>query len=219
MKAPSFTIVRNPWDRLRSCYVDKIVTKKFHPTRNFPSGKNLPKKILLEEDAKPIMSFIDFVRHVERYPDANPHWQPNSRCCLTASSDGGSDGDGDGGDGNYVFHYDYIIKLEDGLFEQLGKLFELYNVPFPSTNNKNDNNGNSNNKKNGPQLKIQNQNSKTTSSSSSSREEELFNFYKTAVAAAADKEENNMSLSDLVERVEKIYKFDVQAHGYKFPFL
>ena len=89
MEAPSFTVVRNPWDRVRSCYKGKIERKSpqmFIPSKENPNG-NIQRKIKLHgtawlDEIKP-MSFVEFVSHVEKYPDANEHWKPHSRLCLS----------------------------------------------------------------------------------------------------------------------------------------
>mmetsp|Transcript_52461 Transcript_52461/g.52826 ORF Transcript_52461/g.52826 Transcript_52461/m.52826 type:complete len:90 (+) Transcript_52461:179-448(+) len=60
--ALSFVVVRNPWDRLRSAYVDKI-----------SSGKLMPKHMQADKMNR-IVTFTEFVAYVEEYPDENLHW-------------------------------------------------------------------------------------------------------------------------------------------------
>lgn len=119
--APSFTVVRNPWDRLRSCYKDKIVRRKFFPSDKYPDGH--PNEAdRLERKKGPTMTFPEFVEHVEKYPSGNSHWMPHSKRCLFAA-------DGEG----HKFRYDHVIRIEDGLFEKLEEVFGRYGLPFPES--------------------------------------------------------------------------------------
>ena len=180
-KAPSFTIVRNPWDRLRSCYLNKILGQKLLPTTANPGGEvktaNPGGEIVGTQDKS--MSFSAFVRHVEKYPDANVHWQPHSSRCLANANKYGQ-----------IFHYDHVVKIEDGLFSQVQEIFELYGLPFPGGD-------------------LKKRNAEATSPNVS--DDELINFYRQAAATG------NVSMKDLVDSVGKIYEHDVTSHRYEFP--
>ena len=68
-----FTFVRNPWDRLVSCYLNKVVAprpKVYESFRIYP-------KIRFNR-----MSFTDFVRFVHHVPDdlCDRHFRPQSAC-------------------------------------------------------------------------------------------------------------------------------------------
>lgn len=63
-----FAFVRNPWDRLLSCYLDKIKKNQTFESQRFTRG--IPKKFLKFGDAFYAgMSFVEFVRVVSRIPD------------------------------------------------------------------------------------------------------------------------------------------------------
>ena len=91
-KPLSFLMVRNPYDRLRSAYVDKIL-----------SGEIIPKEDHVEYHfgngtfPKDHMSFSEFVSYVEKNPLKDVHWIPMSYRCIRGT-----------------FQYDHILKLEDG---------------------------------------------------------------------------------------------------------
>ena len=129
------------------------------------------------------MTFPEFVKHVEKYPYVNEHWRPHSKHCLAAGKDQDDEDD--------VFHYDHIIKMEEGLFPQLKYLFTLYGLPFPSK-------------------EITPRNTKASANATKSMEESLVRFYKNAAT-------DTVSMEDLVERVRKLFELDVKNHGYSFP--
>ena len=64
-----FTVVRNPWDRILSCYRDKIIYKFHEPFRVY--------------DMSPEMSFSDFVRVVSGIPDQDAEVHFRSQCAQT----------------------------------------------------------------------------------------------------------------------------------------
>ena len=167
MRAPSFLIIRNPWDRLRSTYVDRILVKKMVPTK-------------LRKKLHPI-SFVEFVEHIEKYPTADIHWMPHSDRCLSVAKDLGGK----------IFHYNHLVKIEDGLFEQVKKIFGWYGLPFPEdAAPKNVNN--------------------ETRRKAHNKDEEMREFY---LEAATQK---NVSMEALVEKVGKIYHLDVGLGRYTF---
>ena len=211
---PSFTIVRNPWDRVRSCYTGKIASGRIYDLSDMkPGGKNkiIPKKNKrnpineTEKDSNDmttpyIMTFVEFVNHISKYPNANVHWQPHSNRCLTSQ-----------------FHYDYTIKLEHGLFPQIRTIFQTHNVSYPSGDiNENINMKDptktlpSNNVSlafgsNDEISKIQ-----ATATGTAAGDERLVEFYRQASSEAG------MSLDSLVKKVRKIYENDI-LNSYEFP--
>mmetsp|Transcript_38555 Transcript_38555/g.81099 ORF Transcript_38555/g.81099 Transcript_38555/m.81099 type:complete len:342 (-) Transcript_38555:194-1219(-) len=105
-KPLSFIVVRNPWDRIRSAYIDGKTKHKFDHT-GLGNGD---------------YGFAEFVKYVERNPHGNIHWTPVNDRCKT----------GGGLDKTDVFQYDYIIKLEDGdLATRLEGIFEEAGVTLP----------------------------------------------------------------------------------------
>jgi len=107
-RAISFTHVRNPWDRIRSTYEDKVASK----SKSQIKPKNAPKNRIL--------TFAEFVSYVAKNPIENVHWMPFSRRCLTSVNSNGR-----------VFEYDHVIRLEDGIHQGLHRVFEDANItPF-----------------------------------------------------------------------------------------
>ena len=207
MNAPSFTIVRNPWDRLRSCYKSKIVTQKLMPNDHNPHGRgptinNLSEDRQRELQSKtPIMSFVEFVHHVETYPNANPHWQPHSTRCLTVPTpvENGEDKE------EFIqFQYDYTIKLEDGLFSQIKELFDMYDVPFPNMDV--------------DRIKVRGVRTNKTQADYD-HDQSLIKFYSDAVNKANSERASTTSttLKELVDKVGRIYYDDVRLYNYSFP--
>ena len=63
-----FAFVRNPWDRLLSCYLEKIKKDQTFENQNFTRG--IPRKFLKFGDAFFAgMSFVEFARVVSKIPD------------------------------------------------------------------------------------------------------------------------------------------------------
>jgi hypothetical protein len=156
--APAFTVVRNPWDRLRSCYTERIATRKIRPV----PGRKTP------------LTFAEFVEHVEKHPNQDIHWQAHSSRCRPRA-----------------FRYDHVLRLEDGLFEQVVDLFGRYGLPFPGA--------------------VTPRKVRGDASGAAARDRALREFYAGAATPA-------VSVEALVERVGKIYDRDMRSHGYSFPW-
>jgi len=87
-KARSFTIARNPFDRLISGYKGKVQTGKIAL-----DGKIQRRR---KHDARSVPDFAEFIRHLDQHPDnvnANEHWRPLDTKCLQG------------------FEYDEILQL------------------------------------------------------------------------------------------------------------
>lgn len=62
-------VVRNPWDRLISCYFNKIVTGMLRKELGPPSKT----------------TFAAFVKYVSRFPNGDIHWMPYSSRCSPSN--------------------------------------------------------------------------------------------------------------------------------------
>lgn len=108
-KPLSFVIVRNPYERLKSAYISKLLTGKIK---------------LRDGKFRPIKTFAKFVQYVAHHPTGNIHWSPVSSRCLTASSTNK--------DGANFFHYDYIVKIEDDIPQKLEEIFHRAGIILPA---------------------------------------------------------------------------------------
>ena len=111
LNATSFTIVRNPWDRIRSAYEDKIKTGKIRPKDGPADG---------------IMTFMQFILYVEKHPHDNVHWMSYGERCSTSPNL----------EGHKKFHYDYIVRLEN-FDKDLEKVFAQANQKYHPGEKKN----------------------------------------------------------------------------------
>ena len=105
-RAVSFTHVRNPWDRIRSTYEDRIATART--------------RLRHSDDPDKIVNFAEFLSYVEQYPRGDAHWVSFSQRCSTSPDSDGR-----------VFKYDHVIRFEDGLQEGLQTVFEDANLTLP----------------------------------------------------------------------------------------
>lgn len=97
--AYSFTFVRNPWDRLRSAYMDKLVEAT---TANGRASARVEQMDFRDQ------SFPTFLEYVERHPEADVHWLSYEERCLTS--------------GPHAFPYSYVGKLEDNFDAELARV-------------------------------------------------------------------------------------------------
>ncbi len=76
------TVVRNPFDRLLSCYLHRIVGDN----KSNPSKKIMYKKLGIKEDSE-IPSFSEFIDFVTSFPDLERHWAPQYKVTLAEHID------------------------------------------------------------------------------------------------------------------------------------
>uniref|UniRef100_A0A7S1US72 Carbohydrate sulfotransferase n=1 Tax=Grammatophora oceanica TaxID=210454 RepID=A0A7S1US72_9STRA len=158
-KAISFTLVRSPWERLRATYIGKILTNRIQL-----------------DGFDHVASFAEFVAYVGKNWNQNVHWQPFSTRCLTSPDENG-----------HMFHYDHIIKLEDGdMLPKLHQIFTEAGISVPDE-----------------LLVAKNQHTIHTGDT-------LIQFYRDAATPV-------MPMEDIIEAVGEIYRDDVESLGYSFP--
>ena len=112
LNATSFTIVRNPWDRIRSAYDEKI-----------KRGIIMPK----DGPADRLMTFIEFILYVEKHSHDNVHWMSYAERCSTSPNL----------EGRRKFHYDYIVRMEDYDKDIIEKVFAHANLEYHPGEKKN----------------------------------------------------------------------------------
>lgn len=161
-KPLSFIIVRNPFDRIRSCYSQLVLNGRIR-----------------DENGERFKSFSQFVNNVERNPTRNAHFVPTSKRCLT------------GGGGQKPFKYDYVLRLEeDNIPARLAEIFRRAGIDLPSA----------------IKQQPQNQNKKLEHTTDA-----LVDFYREAAKVG------NVTMDELVAKVGRIYKDDIETFGYSFP--
>ena len=180
--ATSFMVVRNPWDRMRSGYMGKIITNAI------PVYKGRTNKII------PDPSFLDFVRYVEKYPLRNIHWKPFTELCQPTPDEHGR-----------VFHYDHVIRLEDGLFRGFARVLEHAGMELLP-------------KRHGMEGELAADNFSITGKGGKVMRDKpaysynsMVEFYREAASAG------NVTMKQLIDRVYRIYRKDVDNWEYSFP--
>ena len=69
----SFAFVRNPWDRMYSWYVNKILRHASNIMDMEPTFRRMHR-----------WSFRHFVKYIAEHPTENVHWTPYSETCFAA---------------------------------------------------------------------------------------------------------------------------------------
>ena len=109
--ALSFSVIRNPWDRIRSAYENKITSGSIQ--------------------RHGVHSFVNFVRHIHRYRNnitmMDNHWEPYNRRCYTSPSD----------HNKQYFEYTHIFRMEDNFMKDIHALFTEAGNPLEATQNLN----------------------------------------------------------------------------------
>lgn len=197
--ATSFMIIRNPWDRIRSCYEKKIKTNKIKIYKDDNGTKII--------NSAPI--FLDFVRYVEKYPSGNAHWTPFTELCHPTPDERGR-----------VFQYDHVIKLEDGLFQGLAEAMRNAGMELPTPEWRGSENFGTKEPW-GEKIELEGEfgskNFSMTTPSSVVRDrthysyESMVEFYREAAAAG------NSTMEGLIDDVQRIYRKDIDFSGYSFP--
>ena len=79
LNATSFTIVRNPWDRIRSAYEGKIVTGKIRP-QDGPTGRLMT---FMEFILRIILTIIGIGCHLQRDVGLHQMWKVRQSSIMT----------------------------------------------------------------------------------------------------------------------------------------